>query len=307
MNKKQIILYSEKFTPLAPLKGGLWLSQFINAAAPKVLFLLTMVYGLSTMNSQAKDIFQIGLKQFEAKQYLEAAASFSTFLQKNPNDITALYNRGLSYYEADMLDSAIADFSLVLSLNHQHINAKEKLLNALFKRAMAAYENEDLESALADFDEYLKLNPDDNVVLFNKGIIFSATDRKKEAIDEFTKAITLNSKTEYFLNRALDYFILKDLDKCLSDLNDVLKDNPEDTTSLWLRASINYEKDNYEAAKKDLEKLLQLKPDNRAVKDLYFTTSFSYYIEKNKYWALAFLTLLIAAVFFSIKALMKRK
>jgi tetratricopeptide (TPR) repeat protein len=258
------------------------------------------------MDLKAKDIFQTGLEQFEAKEFEAAVESFSAFLQNNPDDVTALFNRGLCYYESNNLDNAIEDFSKVLSINSNNAVAKEKLSNAYFKRAMAAYDKEDLDNALVDFDAYLKLNPDDDVVIFNKGIIYSKTERKKEAVAEFTKAITLNTKTEYFLNRALDYFILKDLDKCLSDLNDVLKATPNDTTALWLRASINYEKDNYEASKKDLEKLLLLKPDNRAVKDLYFTTSFSYYIEKNKYLALTLLVLLITAVFFSIKALMKR-
>jgi tetratricopeptide (TPR) repeat protein len=306
LNETQNIFYPETIIPLPPSKGDK-LSRFVKAITFKFLLLLTMVYRLSTIDCQAKDIFQTGLEQFEAKEFEVAAESFSAFLQNNPDDVTALFNRGLCYYESNNLDSAIEDFSKVLSNNSNNAVAKEKLSNSYFKRAMMAYDKEDLDNALVDFDAYLKLNPDDDVALFNKGIIFSGTDRKKEAVDEFTKAITLNAKTEYFLNRALDYYILKDLDKCLSDLNDVLKELPEDTTSLWLRASINYEKDNYEAAKKDLEKLLLLKPDNRAVKDLYFTTSFSYYIEKNKYWALAFLTLLIAAIFFSIKALMKRK
>jgi tetratricopeptide (TPR) repeat protein len=304
------IFYSETIIPLPPspdsYREGDKLFRFVKAITFKFLFLLTMVYCLLSIDCQAKDIFQTGLEQFEAKQFQEAAISFSAYLEKNPDDVTALYNRGLCYYESNDINNAIADFSKVLTINNSNVVAKEKLSNALIRRATTAYENDDLENALADFDAYLLLNPDDDVVLFNKGIIYSKTERKKEAVDEFTKAITKNAKTGYFLNRALDYFILKDLDKCLSDLNDVLKTTPNDTTALWLRASINYEKDNYEAAKKDLEKLILLKPDNRAVKDLYFTTSFSYYIEKNKYWALALVALLIAAIFFSIKALMKR-
>lgn len=316
LNKKQNILFSEEIVSPPPspdsYREGNGISFFANTFTFKFLLLLTVFYvpiaiGISTIDCQAKDIFQTGLEQFEAKEYTTAAESFSAFLQKNPEDVTALFNRGLCYYESNNLDSAIADFSKVFAINSSNAVAKEKLSNALFKRAMMAYDKEDLNNALIDFDTYLNLNPDDDVVLFNKGIIFSGTDRKKEAVAEFTKAITLNPKTEYFLNRALDYFILKEVDKCLSDLNDVLKELPEDTASLWLRASINYEKDNYEAAKKDLEKLLLLKPDNRAVKDLYFITSFSFYIEKNKYWGLAFLTLLVAAIFFSIKALMKRE
>jgi tetratricopeptide (TPR) repeat protein len=265
-----------------------------------------MVYGLSTTDLQAKDIFQTGLEQFEAKQFQEAAASFSAYLEKNPDDVTALYNRGLCYYESNNLDNAIDDFKKVLTINSGNINAKENLSNALLKRANMAYEKDDTESALEDFDAYLELNPDDDVVLFNKGIIYSKTERKKEAVDEFTKAITKNAKTEYFLNRALDYFILKDLDKCLSDLNDVLKATPNDTTALWLRASINYEKDNYEAAKKDLDVLIQLMPDNMAVKDLYFVNNLSYFVEKNKYLVLALFLLILVGVYFSIKALIKR-
>lgn len=266
-----------------------------------------MVYCLSTMDSQAKDIFQTGLEQFEAKQFQEAAVSFSAYLEKNPDDVTALYNRGLCYYESNDINNAITDFSKVLTINNSNVVAKEKLSNALIRRATTAYENDDLENALADFDAYLLLNPDDDVVMFNKGIIYSKTERKKEAVDEFTKAITKNAKTEYFLNRALDYFILKDLDKCLSDLNDVLKATPNDTTALWLRASINYEKDNYEVAKKDLDILIQLKPDNTAVKDLYFINNLSYFVEKNKYLVIALFLLILVGIYFSIKALMKRE
>lgn len=306
LNEKQNIFHSE-VTPHTPLKGGLWLSEFVKVFTCKFLLLLTMVYGLSTtIDLQAKDIFQTGLEQFEAKQFQEAAASFSVYLKKNPDDVTALYNRGLCYYESNDLNNAITDFKKVVALNSQNVNAKENLSNALFKRANIAYEKDDLESALADFDAYLALNPEDDVAMFNKGIIYSKTERKKEAVDEFTKAITKNAKTEYFLNRALDYYVLKDLDKCLSDLNDVLKATPNDTTALWLRASISYEKDNYEAAKKDLEILVQLLPENAAVKDLYFINNISYFAEKNKYLVIALLMLILVGVYFSIKALVKK-
>lgn len=271
-----------------------------------MVIIIIMLHLLCSYQTFANDYFQKGILQFEKQQYSEAIISFSAFIKKDTTNATAYFNRGLCYYQLNNLNNAIVDFAKALDIKPNDIIAKEKISNAFFKRAMIAYDKKEYEKALQDFDLYLQLNPNDDVVIFNRGIIYSKQDDKNIAINEFSKAININPKTEYYFNRAIDYYFLKETDKSLADLNEVLMKLPKDTTALWLRAKIYYDKDNYDSAQKDLAILKQLQPNNAAVKDLYFNVSLTTFIDRNKYWGLLLLGLLVLSIFFSVKAIMKK-
>lgn len=267
---------------------------------------LLLLFTMQAFFAVADDYFQKGIETFEAKDYTLAIRYFSVVIKKDTTNAIAYFNRGLCYQELNHIDSAIYDFSKSYFLKPIDKQIENALLNVYFKRAMRYHDAKSYDAALQDFENYLLIKPDDDIVIFNKGIILSKQEQKLQAIDEYTKAITLNAKTEYYLNRAIDYFFLQKYTQALPDLNEVLKATPQDTTALWLRAKIYYEQNNFEQAQKDLTILHALQPQQAAVKDLLFSVSLTHFIEKNKYWGIALFFLFILGLYFGIRAVMRR-
>ena len=70
------------------------------------------------------------------------------------------------------------------------------------------------------------------------------------------------------LNLALAYIKLQNLDQALRYCNDALALDENNTKALYRRASVYYEKKNWEGASKDLKKALTLVPDDKALQKL---------------------------------------
>ncbi len=63
--------------------------------------------------------YNLAMKHFELGDYYQATIYFTEWLVENPNDIDALYHRGLSYYQMEWYGYAIEDFKIVILLDNQ--------------------------------------------------------------------------------------------------------------------------------------------------------------------------------------------
>jgi tetratricopeptide (TPR) repeat protein len=102
---------------------------------------------------------------------------------------------------------------------------------------------------------------------YNKGVLAAENKNYDEAIDEFTKAIVINSKNIFALyGRATVYYELGKKNEALKDLNKILKLNKNDEKVLSLRAAIYQQQNEYKNAIDDYEDLIKLNPNS----DNYF-------------------------------------
>jgi tetratricopeptide (TPR) repeat protein len=86
---------------------------------------------------------------------------------------------------------------------------------------------------------------------------------KKEAIQQFTKAIQLNPQYEYaYFVRAYAYIQIGDFSKALADYNQVITLNPNFTSAYVNRGNLKYQELNdFQGALADYNKAITLKPD----------------------------------------------
>lgn len=63
--------------------------------------------------------YSLAMKHFELGDYYQATIYFTEWLVENPNDIDALYHRGLSYYQMEWYGYAIEDLKIVILLDNQ--------------------------------------------------------------------------------------------------------------------------------------------------------------------------------------------
>ncbi|MBS4034059.1 MAG: hypothetical protein KGZ85_06315 [Ignavibacterium sp.] len=89
--------------------------------------------------------YHIALNHFELGDYYEASRKFTEWLVSNPNDINALYLRGICYYEMEWYGYAIEDFNILLRLDIEHAEA-------YYYRGLCRFFRNERELAEMDFE-----------------------------------------------------------------------------------------------------------------------------------------------------------
>jgi len=89
--------------------------------------------------------YKIALNHFELGDYYEASRKFTEWLVSNPNDINALYLRGICYYEMEWYGYAIEDFNILLRLDIEHAEA-------YYYRGLCRFFRNERELAEMDFE-----------------------------------------------------------------------------------------------------------------------------------------------------------
>jgi tetratricopeptide (TPR) repeat protein len=163
--------------------------------------------------------FEEGIAALDRKDYDRAIACFDACLHQDPNDVSALGNRGLAHAEKKDYDRAIADCSSAIYLNQRiailyviRANAccgkKEydraiadytsaialdtKLAAALRGRADAHADKMEYDKAITDYTAALQLDPNDPVLLSNRGTAFTNRRVYNKAIADFMKALKID-------------------------------------------------------------------------------------------------------------------
>ena len=95
--------------------------------------------------------------------------SLETFVEEASN-AGALYNRGIAYSKLDMLDDAVEDFSAVLEMNPNHVQAA-------YSRAACYNAQGQLTKAIEDYN--LALLKDNKETTVDKGLPASPKSRRR--------------------------------------------------------------------------------------------------------------------------------
>ena len=108
--------------------------------------------------------------------------SYTQEINRNPNDATAYFNRGLAYSSAKKYDDAIKDFSKVISLEPRNVDG-------YLHRGIAYRESKKYSQALADFNKALELKPNDGVIGNNRADTYYRMKDYEHAIADYNKVI----------------------------------------------------------------------------------------------------------------------
>lgn len=87
-----------------------------------------------------------------------------------------------------------------------------------------------LNSAINENTEYYK-------GYYNRGLLYAQTDRMKNALKDFDKAIALKQYPKAYVARANAYYLLKDFPKAMSDAETVLKTDPNNLKANYVIAN----------------------------------------------------------------------
>jgi tetratricopeptide (TPR) repeat protein len=131
-------------------------------------------------NAAAQALWQNGqyTEPGKAKNYLDKA------IAANPKMAESYNNRGLAFYNLELHQQAINDFS-------QAIRIKPQYPEAFNNRGNAYYALDQYQQAEADFNKCLQMKPRYSKAHLNRGLVYFQMKKIKESCTDFRRACDL--------------------------------------------------------------------------------------------------------------------
>ena len=189
-----------------------------------------------------------------------AIADFSQVLRMNPQHINALGNRSLAYSMLDNYTNAIDDCSEMLRIN-------PNFYSAYFNRSIYYSRINEYEKALADIVRLQELSPLSPEPHHLRGRVYNYQGRYTEAIESLSIAISIETvKTELeikYHDRGNVYAKINNWTNAIADFTNAININPNSAFNYFKRGGCYlYGTDNYNAAVADFERAVRLAPNN---------------------------------------------
>lgn len=185
--------------------------------------------------------------------YNNALADMNEVIALNSEESDYFLQRGCLYILLNDYDNAQLDFNQVVAMDKEDPYA-------LLLIAQIYYEKEQYQLALDTYETYLLYNPPSADIYAQEAYLYSLLLKYETATEKLKKAYGLNPTTEYASALAQSYAAIQKYDDAIRFANIVLKDTPQDTTIIKLRADTYYLTDEFEKALTDYTAFLKIQP-----------------------------------------------
>lgn len=136
----------------------------------------------------------------------------------------------LTFMRASVWKNSIALYSdIIKKYPHSYV-----ALNSLGAEYML---NKNYDMASRYLNATVNENPNYYKGYYNRGLLYAQTNRMKNALQDFDKAIALNQYPKAYVARATAYYELKDFSKAISDAETVLKKEPNNPKANYVLAN----------------------------------------------------------------------
>lgn len=208
---------------------------------------------------------------YEIKEYDSAIADYTQVITLDRKKVTAYQGRAKAYFAKAAYDNAIADYTRVIALDSSDGMAYRE-------RAKAYFEKREFDKAIADYNELIKGAP----ISFwacrdysERGKAWMAKGDYDRAIADYDEAIQLDSKfAPPYNNRGVVWFNRGDYDRATADYDEAIWLDPK-AWAYTNRGTAWYYKGDYNRAIVDYDEAIKLDPKFtqayrlRAVSNLY--------------------------------------
>jgi len=193
-----------------------------------------------------------GSSYSDLKMYDSAIVDFTKTIALKPDYANAYYNRGYIYRQLNFVDKALIDYSKAIELNPSSYSA-------ILNRANSYSFIKQFDKAIADYTRAIELRPDSINPYHFRAIIYEQLKENDKAIADYTSAIAINpSKVELYFNRGNVYNTKGMPDKAIEDYTKAIALNPNHGDALNNRGNTYYIKGMLDLACQDFEKAEKL-------------------------------------------------
>jgi hypothetical protein len=174
-------------------------------------------------------LYQQAQVQLALNNHAEAIRLLDLLIKSNPKDSGAYLLRGQAYAASNLLDKALKDFDLILSLP-----AGIHYAEAYFERGKIYKVQENYDAAIADFNAAIKERAKDSqsagfpLAHFELGLVKNLLDNPASALADFTQAIALSSRyAEAYFERGKTYLSIQNKILAEKDLQQAIRYKPD--------------------------------------------------------------------------------
>ena len=159
-----------------------------------------------------------GKVNFLLKKFEDAESDYNSAYTRDKKDEEAIVGLANSYYEMDKLSEALETIELALELD-------ENSQDGYFVRSKIYHKKVDFPKAINDLSKLIVLyskDPQVEIYYMNRGIYYLEFNQHVNAINDFTKAISLNKKNYMaYFKRAAAYEAISKYDDAIKDYETV--------------------------------------------------------------------------------------
>jgi len=179
---------------------------------------------------------------------------FSDVLEKNPDVVQALNNRGIAYNNEGKYRLAIRDFNRGLEL--------EPNFTYLYNnRARAYFQLDSNHLALDDLEKAILMDPHYLDAYLNKAQVHLAMGSPEKAVEVYSKALSMAPyRAKIYIYRAQAYLKIHQTDEALADFNKAVEVYPTFFRGYYELGRLYNEQNELEKALSHLEKARELNP-----------------------------------------------
>lgn len=208
--------------------------------------------------------FKTALKHKAQKNYKEAIADFTTFINYYSDYEKAYYFRGYTYLYVEEYDNAIKDFEKLAELNPNSTDA-------FFALGKTYYEAKKYEKSVEYYTKSLQIDKLSAKCYNDRGMAYCMQDKFDQGLKDFYQAVRYDSTfaMAYCNAGAARYFnqdLANPVERDLKIARDWFDQAIERDSRLFLayynRAAVNYFLEDYDKSIRDLTQALNLHPEN---------------------------------------------
>jgi Flp pilus assembly protein TadD len=148
---------------------------------------LCIVLALAACGSTAEDHFRQGNEFSQSGDFDKAVEEYQRALELEPENVDAMSNLGVAYYNLDQLAEAIEQYSKALELAPRDADIHSNLAAAHVQKYQQSGAPAQLESALEEYTEAVELEPNLAEAHFGLGVVYLLLQRNDEAILAFAR------------------------------------------------------------------------------------------------------------------------
>lgn len=208
-------------------------------------------------------------------RYDQALKDANSAVDANSSSEKAHYAKGEALYGLKDYNNALAEYDMAIKANSNYpesYSGKARTYMALqnYKDALTVVEN-----ALKTFPEDVELN-------YTHGLLNTQRGKPRLAIDDYNKTLALDPQwnlSQVYFNRGLAYEALLDYVPAIEDLTKAITIDPNNAGAYIARGNMQYTTGKYNEALADYAKAEVFNPDNAI---LTYNIAMTYYKNENK-------------------------
>ena len=190
------------------------MKRFWRSTIPALVVVLVGLSVLSCADSvtEAEERFAQGNEYAKGGQLDEAIAEYEAVLEAEPENVSALTNLGVVYYQKGDLDTAIDHYVRAIGISPEDADIHSNLAAAYMQKYLTSMGTEDLERSREEYQTAVNLNPDLAEAHYGLGVVYVQTGQVDKAIESFETFQALDSGQDPMASEQAEKFLqqLKD-------------------------------------------------------------------------------------------------